>query len=329
MSLPLVDIGQLLTIEPPDLPDLTAEIGPAEVPLALLPVRLETRFVRAANGLAELWVRIYPDKIHLDAHDPRLSAVEAAAGRAYWQAEWRCGADEARLRAAWRGLTDRLGPGRAAYVARRLAPTNAGARPDRTIGPDEPLSTEPTLPDPGPPAERTATPVARLLPDRWTAVAYARGQLAAVVTGNDIRPELPIGPNLDAPVRTEGDGPAIDAGMAWMIDFDEAERAGMALRLPLDSTVVDARVDLLVVSGVRSEDPASSAQAYAGAAGGAAVHRRDRVPRPGYAVQQHGRGTAPDTSAATCAGSRASPWSGARPPRTRPATPGAAPRPSA
>ena len=82
-------------------------------------------------------------------------------------------------------------------MARRLTPTNAGARPDRTIGPDEALPTEPNVPDPGPPAERTATPVARLLPDRWTAVAYARGQLAAVVTGNDIRPELPVGPNLD------------------------------------------------------------------------------------------------------------------------------------
>lgn len=264
MSLPLVDLGALLALDPAATPELTSVLAPSDVPLALLPVRLETRFAGAADGSAELLIRVYPDKIHLDAHDPRLSAVEAEAGRTYWQAEWRCGTDESRLRAAWRVLTDRFGPGRAAWIARRLAPTNAGARPDQAVVAAEPLTVEPVLPDPGPPAERTATPVARLLPGRWTACAYARGALAATTTGADIRPDLPVGPDLDAPLRPGQDGPAVDVGMAWMIDFDEAERAGMGLRLRLtETTVADALIDLLIVSGVRAGDPDGGAAAYA------------------------------------------------------------------
>ncbi|HSI93554.1 MAG TPA: hypothetical protein VK925_08635, partial [Jiangellaceae bacterium] len=263
MSLPLVDLGPLVALDPATAPELTAVIAPAEVPVALLPVRLETRFAEAADGSTELLVRVYPDKIHLDAHDPRLSAVEADAGRAYWQAEWRSGTDETRLRVAWRGLTDRFGPERAAWIARRLTPTNPAARPDQAIGPEEALSTEPAFPDPGPPAERTATPATGLLPDRWTACAYAAGGLLSFATGADIQPDLPVGPDLDAPLLPSEDGPVVDAGMAWMVDFAKAELAGMALRLPLPGPITRAQVDVLLVSGVRADDPSVGAEAYA------------------------------------------------------------------
>src|ERR1700759_592820 len=54
------------------------------VPLALLPVRLETRF--ADPGTDVLHVRIFPDDIHVDAHDPALTASEQPLGTALWAA---------------------------------------------------------------------------------------------------------------------------------------------------------------------------------------------------------------------------------------------------
>ena len=73
---------------------------------------------------------MYPDQIHIDAHDPRLSADELAWGSRYWELRWRAGDDVERLRDAWRMLTDRFEPGRAAWIARVLAPTNPDDRPE-------------------------------------------------------------------------------------------------------------------------------------------------------------------------------------------------------
>jgi hypothetical protein len=46
----------------------------AKVPLLLLPVHIQTRFVdpatNARQGAPELWVRIFPDQIAVDSHDP-------------------------------------------------------------------------------------------------------------------------------------------------------------------------------------------------------------------------------------------------------------------
>ncbi|SFS14085.1 hypothetical protein SAMN04487846_2844 [Microbacterium sp. cf046] len=264
MSLAIADIGALLALDPAGTPALRTPVGSSAVPVALLPVRLEARFVATLDGSAELLVRVYPDKIHLDAHDPRLSATEVEAGRGYWRAQWRAGADESRLRACWRGLVDRFGPGRAAFLARRLTPTNPEARPSQPLGPEEALDVEPDFPEAGPLAERTSTPVARLLPEKWTACVYSSGALVTSVTGADIPSDLPVGPDLDAAVVANDDGPAVDSGMAWMVDFDEAERQGMGLRVPLPGTaLVDARVDVLIVSGIRSGDPLAGAAACA------------------------------------------------------------------
>jgi len=46
----------------------------ARTPLLLLPVHLETRFVDSPAGLSELWVRIYPDQISINTHEPELTA---------------------------------------------------------------------------------------------------------------------------------------------------------------------------------------------------------------------------------------------------------------
>src|SRR5262249_32059908 len=51
-------------------------ICPGDLPLVLLPVRLETRFFTLSGGATELRVRVFPDRIHIDSHERDLTAGE-------------------------------------------------------------------------------------------------------------------------------------------------------------------------------------------------------------------------------------------------------------
>ena len=108
-----------------------APLCPGDLPLVLLPVRLETRFFTLADGSTELRVRVFPDKIHLDSHEPELTADEQTLGPAL------LGAGLARRRRR-RGAACRcLAPARRSVWraarrvdrARRCTPTNASQRP--------------------------------------------------------------------------------------------------------------------------------------------------------------------------------------------------------
>src|SRR4051794_36536441 len=105
---------KLAAVAQPQLPPLMADtLCPSDRPLALLPVRLETRFFAQPDGSSELRVRIYPDKIHIDSHEPELLADEQAWGMHYWEQDWRAGPDVAARADAWRQLADRFGAARA------------------------------------------------------------------------------------------------------------------------------------------------------------------------------------------------------------------------
>ena len=214
-------------------------------------MRLETRY---AGG--ELLVRIYPDQVHVDAHDERLSAAEQQAGQDFWRAQWRTGANQARQQRIWAPLADRYGAGRAAWVVRATRPMNGTQRPTDEVGDDAPLAVEPSF-APIDTTDERRTPVARLLPARWTVTAYAGGQVLAVATGAPITIDPAVGPDLAAPLVGDADDhevAAVDTGMNWLVDFAAAEQLGMAVRLP-----VTGPVDLLVATGVRGVDPAAGA----------------------------------------------------------------------
>ncbi len=147
-------------------------------PILLMPVRLETRFKEvAAAGTAagvahELWVRIYPDDCWIDTFDPVLTDPEVQNARAYWTAVWQAGGIEAQERAAWRGLVEAHGPGRASWIADTYTPVNVAERPSKPLARDVVLTivTE-AAPDAGDAAALAAY---------WRAVWLADGRATAV-----------------------------------------------------------------------------------------------------------------------------------------------------
>ena len=130
--------------------DVLAVLDPA-VPLVLLPVGIETRFTYVDGTADELLVRILPDDVHVQNHEPELTTGELELGRDYWIAVFRAGREPSREAAAWAMLARSLGPARAAWVKAQLTPANAADRPAAPVADDEPLAVEPDLPDLGPP----------------------------------------------------------------------------------------------------------------------------------------------------------------------------------
>lgn len=223
----------------PNIPDSPAVAMPlsagAARPLVLFPVRLETRFFPLAAGGSELRVRVYPDTVHIDTHEPALTPDEVTWGKHFWNETLQAGDDEERKKAAWRQLADRFGAPRAAWVARALTPLNAEERR---------FPTPATQPEPWMRAPHT-----RVLPNFWILLGYKSGQLIVNVKGGPIREPLATGP--DPSPSASFDEIGIDKGIKWMVDFNAAEEAGMGIRVKLTTDQAAAGFDFLLVFGVR------------------------------------------------------------------------------
>ncbi|GIJ64827.1 hypothetical protein [Virgisporangium aurantiacum] len=212
-------VRELITVLSPD--EVLSGLE-QRVPIALLPVRLETRF-RTDAGAPVLHVRAFPEPIHADSHEPELTAEELAAGATFWAAA--ANGTEAE-RAAWATFVSSGGERRAAWIRTVTAPGHAPPSLKR--------------------ASWTRAPTAAGLPDRFVFVALRAGKRVAEVVGQPVRRPLAIGP--DPGIRT-GTGPAgLDEGTRWLVEFEQAERNGMGARLTLP--VGTTRIDRLLAIGV-------------------------------------------------------------------------------
>lgn len=253
--------------------DLVKEL-PDTTPFLLMPVKVETKFM--GN---ELWVRFFPDAIAASSHEEELTEAELIAGRQYWSSIWEArtdsfaavegeveGPDEKfkmAQRGAWNTLANGFGPNRSYWIAKATKPFNFDFGDD--FG--EPQFPEPPLKT----AAWTQPPRTRVMPDRFVVSTFTRqeGKLVQALppfVGAHVPDTLMLGPD---PSQLEGEFGRdettgelkVDAGMAWMVDFEKAVEVGMGVRIPLSGGFAQKGFDRLVVLGLRlSGNAADSAQ---------------------------------------------------------------------
>jgi hypothetical protein len=212
-------------------------------PVLLLPLRLETVFRTAEGGGPELWIRAYPDDIHVDSHEPGLTPAERAAAEAYWREIWAAGPNAQRRSGAWSRLVAAVGAGRASWAVKVLRPAQDPPGTETPGGADAPAP-GPWAAEPQPrDSSWTRAAQAYVLPDRLVFSAYevtGDGQIGLVwrQEGGTVPETLDVGP-----------GPG-QAPPAWLSDFTEAIAVGMGVKVPLGET--RPSFALLTVTGVRS-----------------------------------------------------------------------------
>lgn len=121
---------------------------PDDVPVALFPLRLETRFktiTRDGAVIRMLWVRAFPDDVLVDTFQPEISDNELRNVTLYWTHRWRAGGAVSGHRAAWAALVRSHGAGRAHWLTQQVAPLNAAAEPIAQTG-DHILVVTPPVP---------------------------------------------------------------------------------------------------------------------------------------------------------------------------------------
>jgi hypothetical protein len=197
-----------------------------QVPIAFLPVRLETRFGSAADGSPELWVRVFPDDVHVDSFEPALTAAESAARTVFLASP---------TQAAWATLAGQFGALRAAWIASDGAASSGSKASDWTT------------------AAATG-----LLPDRFIVCAFDDTGAVTRQAGADIADGLVLSPS------PSGGNPSTDPVLAWMRDFKQAVAVGLGIRIPIARNAAKGGFRRVLVLGVKSKlDPATSATTLA------------------------------------------------------------------
>ncbi|MCA1802082.1 MAG: hypothetical protein LC662_06450 [Rhodothermaceae bacterium] len=227
----------------------------ASVPVLFLPLRLETRFVKKGRS-TELLVRIYPDDMHVHAHEPFLTEQEVKYGKHYWISLATANRDggedvEEKKQKAWEDISKRAGFQRAFWIVKQTRPEN--------------WTPQMSVPDPSedlhfpPPGETkvhdwTRAPRTSVLPDKFAVSIMKGSRVVQMVTGNQVPDTVYLGPD---PFQAEevftknGNEITLDESIAWTTDFDQAEKQGLGIRIPVSSDVLNRnKIDRVVVMGL-------------------------------------------------------------------------------
>jgi len=204
---------------------LLGELDPARMlesldggqPIALLPMRLETRYLPPGER-STLRIRVYPDDLNTIEHTPAPTGDELRGATEYWEARFR--GDDTDAERVARDLAMGFGRGRTAWLLRITTPDNI----DR-LGQD---GERPVLPPLETIEAKSKETRAVVLPDRWCAIGFAAGRREVLrVWGRRIPDELLLSPDWLA----QDPEPLLGGERAWLVDFQAALDKGMALEV--------------------------------------------------------------------------------------------------
>ncbi|MEM9544879.1 MAG: hypothetical protein AAGA77_02850 [Bacteroidota bacterium] len=211
----------------------------------------------------ELWIRIFPDDLAVHTHEEELTEIEKKAAQTYWRYIWRAADNDGLRIGAWRGIVAGRGPERAAWIARQMTPTNPDDQPKSVVSDEDDLPVEPVFPSLD---DRENTwseaPHSRIMPERFVVRLY-KGDAFREVVGNNIPEPLHLGINPHAEgdeLESENGSIQLKDKIKWLQEFDEAEKIGMAIRVPLELEE-EKKFTKILVLGIKASADQDEGQA--------------------------------------------------------------------
>ncbi|WP_405889321.1 hypothetical protein OG427_01360 [Streptomyces sp. NBC_00133] len=212
--------------------------------------------------------RIGPDHVILViADDDPLPAADRPPARTYWTAIYRAAGAKAAVQAADSALQSAVGSTRATRIRARR-PAGMSQVPPGDVATAQVTVAFLDMPQAQAGQTKgsswTVAAKARLLPDRFTLLGYAGGQLVVNVTGNAVPDELAVSPDPSTPsadqLRAQNGDLKVPSALAWLTDFNSAVQAGMGFRIPL-TDAIRGGLDRLIAIGVRVKSGPTQAKA--------------------------------------------------------------------
>jgi len=192
-----------------------------------------------------------------------LNAAESGAISGYWQAIWLADGDDPQTQAAQATLEGSVGAARAAELITAYVPFNLSDKPAAPLEKSGVrLSTAFVVfpPDPDTTIHSwSQAPQVREFPDRFVVLGYSGTTQTLEAVGNPVTLPLYAGPDPSAdPTETIHPDPPPDGSdlfvpdeLKWMVDFDRAVAAGMAVAIDITPEQARAGFDRLLVIGVK------------------------------------------------------------------------------
>ena len=216
------------------------------------------------------------DEILVIPTDTPLSSPEASAVSEYWQSVWLADGDSGKVDAANAALTAAVGAARAAQLATDYVPFNLRDTPPApltkpavalsvafVVFPSDPVTTQHSW---------TQAPQVRQFPVCFVVLGFKGSLQTLEAVGASITlplytgPDPSADPNVDntSSIYPDGADLFVPDQLKWMVDFDRAVAAGMALSIPLTAEQYSQGFTRLLVLGLQLSTAAKD-----GPAGGA------------------------------------------------------------